>query len=233
MKFAPQGLVEGAVESEASGARGERTWKSGPVTDFANYYDVKPLYNQGITGKGRTVGIMTLASFTPSDAFAYWRALGLKVASNRISIVNVDGGPGAPSDRFGSERRLWTWNNQGSNRSRCKDHCLSGPKTNQGFVDLFAAAIDANAADSLSISWGEWEWLDNLENNPVTDPSTGGTVSTLQAVHELLVRAAIQGQSVFAAAGDGGAYDANDTFGCFPSTITQLQRTSERGLSGE
>jgi kumamolisin len=43
-------------------------------------------------------------------------------------------------------------------------------------------------------------------------------VSTLQAVHELLIRAAIQGQSVFAAAGDGGAYDANDTFGCFPST---------------
>jgi len=217
LKFAPQGLARTPPRAKAATQPGNEPgfWT---VTDFAHYYDVQPLYNQGVTGKGRTVGIMTLASFTPSDAFAYWSALGLKVASNRISIVNIDGGPGAPSDRSGSDETTLDVEQSGGIAPAAKIIVYQAPNTNQGFVDLFAAAIDANKADSLSISWGEWEWLNNLENNPVTDPSTGRTVSTLQAVHELLVRAAIQGQSVFAAAGDGGAYDANDTLGCFPST---------------
>ena len=54
------------------------------VTDFANLYDVQPLYNRGVSGSGRTLGIITFASFTPSDAFAYWKALGLAVNPNRI-----------------------------------------------------------------------------------------------------------------------------------------------------
>jgi CubicO group peptidase (beta-lactamase class C family) len=56
---------------------------------------VQPLYGLGVSGSGRTIGIMTLASFTPNDAFAYWSALGLSVNRNRIRIVNVDGGPGS------------------------------------------------------------------------------------------------------------------------------------------
>ena len=72
------------------------------VADFASLYDVTPLYQHGITGRGRTLGIVTLASFTPSDAFAYWSALGLHVSSNRIHVVDIDGGPGAPSDESGS-----------------------------------------------------------------------------------------------------------------------------------
>jgi subtilase family serine protease len=36
----------------------------------------------------------------------------------------------------------------------------------------------------------------------------------LQALHELFVRAAIQGQSLFSASGDSGAYDLNGDLGC-------------------
>ena len=39
-----------------------------------------------------------------SDAYYYWNAVGLKVQSNRIKEVNVDGGSGAPSDAGGSTR---------------------------------------------------------------------------------------------------------------------------------
>ncbi len=49
----------------------------------------------------------------------------------------------------------------------------------------------------------------------MTDPTTGQTVGFAQAGHELFVRAAIQGQTVFVASGDGGAYDANDYLGCY------------------
>jgi len=165
------------------------------------------------------VGIITFASFTPSDAFTYWKALGLNVAANRISIVNVDGGPGAPSDASGSDETTLDVEQSGGIAPGAKIIVYQAPNTNQAFVDAFASAIDVNSADSLSVSWGSWEWLNNLENGgPVTNPATGRTTSILQATHELLLRAAIQGQSVFAAAGDGGAYDATDTFGCFPST---------------
>jgi kumamolisin len=55
----------------------------------------------------------------------------------------------------------------------------------------------------------------------VTDPLTGKTVGTTDATHELLVRAGIQGQSVFTAAGDSGAYDANRDFGgCYPTSCS-------------
>lgn len=188
------------------------------VTDFAKYYDVKPLYRDAMTGKGRTIGIMTLAAFTPSDAFAYWSALGLSVNSNRITIVNVDGGPGAPSDASGSLETTLDVEQSGGIAPGANIIVYQGPNTNQAFVDVFAAAIDANTAETVSISWGDWEWFDNLENCPVTDPITGQTVGCAKAIHELLVRAAIQGQTVFAAAGDAGAYDAND--GCSPPGCT-------------
>lgn len=192
------------------------------VTDFAHLYDVEPLYSRGITGQGRTIGIMSLANFTPSDAYDYWSALGLTVNPNRIQIVYVDGGPGAPSDASGSLETTLDVEQSGGVAPGANIIVYLAPNTNQSFVDVFAAAIDANIAETLSISWGEWEWLGNLENAPVTDPSTGRTVSTLQAIHELLVRAGIQGQTVIAASGDGGAYDANDSLGCFgPYSPTQ------------
>ncbi|MGA2849552.1 MAG: S53 family peptidase [Terracidiphilus sp.] len=203
-----------AIKPASSGdAPGEWT-----VSDFANYYDVEPLYKQNVTGKGHTLGIITLASFTPSDAFAYWQALGLKVDAKRITVVNVDGGPGAPSDDSGSMETTIDVEQSGGVAPGAKIIVYQAPNTNQSFLDAFAAAAESNSADTLSVSWGEWEWLDNLENAPVTDPFTGRTTSSLQAIHELLLRSAIQGQTIFAAAGDGGAYDANDSLGCFPST---------------
>ena len=192
------------------------------VLDMAHYYDVDPLYNRRLSGKGRTVGIVTLASFTLSDAFTYWSALGLTVNPDRIQIVNVDGGPGAPSDASGSLETTLDVEQSGGLAPGANIIVYQAPNTNQAFLDAFAAAIDCNAADSLSTSWGDWEWLYNLENGPVTDPITGQTVGLTQATHELLVRAAIQGQSFFAAAGDGGAYDVNDDLGCVgPYSPTQ------------
>lgn len=188
------------------------------VADFAAQYDVQPLYSKGISGKGRTIGIVTFASLTPGDAFSYWSALGLAVNPNRLTIVNVDGGPGAPSDASGSFETTIDVEQSGGIAPGANIVVYQAPNTNQAFVDAFAAAIDANVAQSVSVSWGEWEWFTNLQNDPVTDPFTGQTVSSLAATHELFVQAALQGQSLFAASGDNGAYDANDSAGCSPES---------------
>jgi subtilase family serine protease len=180
------------------------------VADFSKYYNVLPLAAKGVTGEGRTLGIVTLAAFTPSDAYAYWKAVGLKVKSKRITTVNVDGGPGAPSDASGSDETALDVEQSGGVAPGAAIIVYQAPNTNQGFLDAFVRAVDSNKADSISVSWGEWEWYDNLANAPVTDPYTGETVSSLKAVHEVFLQAALQGQSMFAAAGDAGAYDAND-----------------------
>jgi kumamolisin len=180
------------------------------VADFSKYYDVLPLAAKGITGAGRNIGIVTLASFAESDAYAYWRAVGLPVGSQRITVIDIDGGPGAPSDASGSDETTLDVEQSGGIAPRAKILVYQAPNTNQAFLDAFVAAVESNEADSLSTSWGQWEWLDDLANGPVTDPYSGDTVSSLKALHQVLLQAALQGQSVFAAAGDAGAYDAND-----------------------
>jgi kumamolisin len=180
------------------------------VTDFALWYDVTPLYSHGITGRGRTIGIISLAAFTPSDAVAYWTSLGLSFDPNRITVVNVDGGPGPVCDACGSLETTLDVEQSGGIAPGAEMLVYLAPNTNQAFVDAFAAAIDANQADTLSTSWGEWEVYDSLNpvfGSTVTNPVTGTTTSILAAYNDLLIQAALQGQSVFAAAGDNGAYD--------------------------
>jgi kumamolisin len=180
------------------------------VVDFGQYYDVDPLYDSGLSGRGRTVGIVTLASFTQSDAYLYWNTLGLKVNGHRIREVRVDGGSGAPSDDSGSSETTLDVEQSGGIAPGANIVVYEAPNTSQGFIDDFATAVDQNVADSWSVSWGEWEWLDTIPIDDVVDPTTGRTVTTLQALNDVLIQAALQGQSAFCAAGDSGAYDAND-----------------------
>lgn len=211
-KLPPENLKSVSSSASASGYDPLGQWT---VLDFAKYYDVDPLYQQGLTGAGRTIGILTFAAFNPSDVFGYWSALGLKVNPNRITVVPVDGGPGAPSDASGSVETTLDIEQSGGIAPGANIVVYEGKNFFVNLADVFAAAVEQNKADTLGLSWGVWEWLLNEENYPVPDPITGQTVGVSQAVHELMLRASIQGQTVFAAAGDGGAYEANDDFACY------------------
>jgi kumamolisin len=202
--FAPQKLVASrrqAVSAAAGNPPGLWT-----VADFASHYDVLPLYKRGVTGEGRTIGIVTFAAFTPSDAFAYWSALGLAVNPKRINIVNIDGGPGAPSDASGSVETTLDVEQSGGIAPGAKIIVYQGTNTDQSFIDAFAAAVESDSAETVSVSWGDWELCTNLFNTPYTCPTTAPDPGYISAKHELFVRAAIQGQTLFAASGDYGAY---------------------------
>jgi kumamolisin len=212
LKSAPAQLGGSPVIRNPGSTSGVDT-ESGELTvkDFATLYDVNPLYAKGITGKGRTVGIVTLANFTPSDVFAYWSALDLKVNANRLRVINIDGGPGKPSDASGSDETTLDVEQSGGIAPGANIIVYQSPNTDQGFLDAFARAVHDNKADSFSTSWGEWEFFDSTAGgNQVTDVFSHDTVSSLQALHEVLVVAALQGQTAFAAAGDCGAYDVFD-----------------------
>jgi len=191
------------------------------VTDFAELYDVEPVYAKGISGEGRTLAVVTLAAFTPSDAQAYWDSLKLKTKANRITIVNVDGGPGAPSDASGSIETTLDVEQSGGIAPMANIIVYQAPNTNQGFVDVFAKAVEDNIADSMSTSFGSWEFFNTEQGGTtVTDDLDGEMVSGLQAMHELFVLGALEGQSLFAAAGDCGAFDVFNEVG--PGFTTPL-----------
>jgi subtilase family serine protease len=189
----------GAVESvkvsllnkgATSGTPGQLT-----VTDVANLYNITPLYNNNIKGKGRTIGIATLANFSPADAYAYWAAVGLNVSQNRITQVHVDGGGGVN----GADETTLDVEQSGGIAPDAKVIVYDAPNTDAGFIDVFYQAIADNKVDTLSVSWGS--------------PEIAQTPDVMTAQHQAFIVAAAQGISVFASAGDSGAYDINNANG--------------------
>ncbi|HEV2703400.1 MAG TPA: S53 family peptidase [Steroidobacteraceae bacterium] len=210
--FAPQLKPVHGKASPPSGAAPNTPDVPGEwtVVDFAQYYNAEPLYDRGITGRGQTLGIVTFAAFTPSDALAYWHSLGLNSSGKRIRQVFVDGGSGPPSDAAGSTETTLDVEQSGGVAPGATVVVYQAPNSEQGAIDNFAKAVDQNVADTVSVSWGDWEWLDTVAADDVTNPVTGRNTTYMRALSNVLIQAALQGQSFFCSSGDAGAYDAND-----------------------
>jgi subtilase family serine protease len=170
------------------------------VGDFANNYNINPLYNAAINGTGRTVGIVTLATFNPQDAFTYWNLIGLNVDPGRFTQVHVDGG----GDLNGAVETALDVEQSGGVAFGAKVIEYDAPNSDQGFIDLFYKAASDNLLDTLSCSWGQPE-ID-------FEPGLNGGVdfrTELVAFHQAFLELAAQGTSTFIAAGDAGAFDIN------------------------
>ncbi|HEY2791186.1 MAG TPA: S53 family peptidase [Micromonosporaceae bacterium] len=182
--------------------------------DFAKQYNVSPLYKHA-NGAGSTIGIVTLASLNPADAYYYWaNVAGLKVSQNRISLDNVDGGSGPVSDDAGSGETSLDVEQSGGLAPGAKIIVYQAPNTDAGFVDGFLTAASQNKADSVSASWGESETIvKGAVNDGVEDPNY------LVSFDEAYLELAAQGQSTFVSAGDQGAYDASADEGSTNLTV--------------
>jgi kumamolisin len=184
----------------ASGVPGEYT-----VGDVANFYNINPLYHRGVVGKGSTVGIVTLSDFYPSDATAYWSDIGLATKPDRITQVHVDGGAAIDG---GSGETSIDVEQSGGVAPYANIVVYDAPNTTDGYVDAFAQAVSDNIADSISTSWGLPEIFNFAALNVTGASNTDTTdVGDLRAFHKIFLEAAVQGQSLFAASGDSGAYD--------------------------
>lgn len=181
-----------AVNSDggsATGIPGQFT-----VGDVVKLYQVRPLYSAGIKGKGRTVGIATLATFDPTDAYGYWAGIGLNVKANRITQVHVDGG----GDTAGADETTLDVEQSGGLAPYADVVVYDAPNTDQGFFDVFLQAVIDNKVDTLSVSWG----LAEIEQNP----------ALVAGQDEVFLEAAVQGMSLFASSGDSGAFDVNRNY---------------------
>lgn len=179
-------------------------------SDLVKRYNVQPLYDQGATGKGQTMGIVTLANFNPQDAYTFWQKQGIKVKPNRISVNNVDGGSGYD----GYDETSLDVEQSGALAPDANIDVYVGPNTDSGFVDAFAKAINDNKSQQISVSWGESETaVIDAVNQKVESPEYA------EVFNQLFMQAAAQGISMFAAAGDAGAYDSTRSIGTYDLSV--------------
>jgi subtilase family serine protease len=184
----------------ATDVRGEYT-----VGDVANFYNINPLYARGVNGAGSTIAIVTLSNFYPSDAEAYWSGIGLPTKASRITQVHVDGGGAFDG---GSGETSLDVEQSGGLAPFADILVYDAPNAGNGFTDAFMQAVSDNKADSISTSWGSPEIFNFAALNVAGASNTDTTdVGDLQTFHQILLEAAVQGQSTFAASGDSGAYD--------------------------
>ncbi len=165
---------------------------NGPYTvqQLATAYSVGPFWAEGRFGQGTSVGIYELEPFAASDINAFESCYGIGAA---VSNVNVDGGAGAGSGSGESALDIEAVVGFAPSTSVI---VYTGPNGGSGPNDTYAAAINADAVQVISTSWGECEAL--------------MLASDVSAETNLFMQAALQGQSIFAAAGDNGSKDCAD-----------------------
>jgi subtilase family serine protease len=177
--------------------------------NYAANYGLDGLYQRGANGSGQTLAIVTLAALDPGPAGYQWapQYFWANVAhihqTGTLTVQNVDGGPGAPSDASGSGETDLDVEQSGGVAPGANVIVYQAPNTDPGFADAFFTAASQNIASTVSTSWGESETI------LLAAILSGQEAATYTAAFdEAFLEMAVQGQSGFDAAGDAGAYDA-------------------------
>ena len=161
--------------------------------------DIKTAYNlNGVpqNGAGRTLALFELDGYTPSDVTAYETAFSL----SHVPLLNIliDQFSGAPGDGAGEvtlDIELMVALAPGAS----KILVYEGPNSDQGVLDTYSRIATDNSAKEISSSWGSAE--------------TNSASQTVTAENTIFKEMAAQGQSIYAASGDSGAYADGTTVG--------------------
>lgn len=185
----------------------------------SSLYDATPVYQLGNKGKGKgaTLAVFELSGYTPSDITTYEKQFFGSAANVPIVNVNVDGGPVTPACPVGDACGPF---DGGPCANGCDSADYSGdieveadietqisiaPKINRILVynapndelgittvDEYFRIANDDLADSISTSWGLCE-------------SDAG-LAAAEAESVAFMQMAFQGQSIFSASGDTGAF---------------------------
>ncbi|HVN06371.1 MAG TPA: protease pro-enzyme activation domain-containing protein [Bryobacteraceae bacterium] len=156
--------------------------------DVATIYDITPLYNAGITGKGATIAVVGQTDIIMSDIEAFHTMFGLP--------------PNDPTVKLFGNKDPGILKSSGDLSEADLDLELSGALApnatiiyvnSTDVVNSLQYAIDQNLAPIVSTSYGDCE----------LDEGSAGS----QALELVAEQANAQGQTIFAASGDSGAAD--------------------------
>jgi subtilase family serine protease len=168
------------------------------AAEIGSAYGMDSAWNAGDLGAASTVALVELEPYYASDVAAYQTCNG---TSAQVSNIQIDGGAscvagGVYDSTCGLEDALDIEDVAGLAPGATVD-VYEGPNTNAGLLDVYRSIIVQHDAPIVSTSWGMCE-------------AQVGT-SLLAAENTLFQEAAVQGEAVFAAAGDNGADDCGST----------------------
>jgi kumamolisin len=188
-------------------------------SDFAKMYNLDPLYAKGADGAGQTVGIVTLAAVDSGAPQYFWSNIADVNRTGSFTVDSIDGGAPGPSGAVGSDETDLDIEQSGALAPGANVISYQAPNTDYGFSDGFFTAASQNVASTVSTSWGESETV--VEYAVLSGQESSGLQA---ATDEAFLEMAAQGQSMFIASGDEGAYAANRDLG---TTNVSVQTPSD------
>jgi len=154
---------------------------------IANAYGL----TSSLNGTGQTVALFELDGFTASDIAAYQSQFSLpNIPLTTVLVDSATGQPGANAAQVTTDIELVMALAPGLS----KILVYEGPNSATGVLDTYNKIATDNLASSVSSSWG---------SNELT---TAGSLISAEAL--VFKQMAAQGQSIFVASGNNGAYDA-------------------------
>ncbi|MFN2545225.1 MAG: protease pro-enzyme activation domain-containing protein [Actinomycetota bacterium] len=213
----PPSLSDAVVGVSGLNGAQRPTERSVPSTglkpaDVEKAYDIGPLHDQGIDGHGMTIGIVSFASFRQQDVDAFDEAAGTSGPAPRI--VKVNGGSDETAGGNSGEVTLDIDTIRSvAPKAQIVSYEAQAPTPSlkefaSSFTENMSAVIDRIVADGkvdvVSISWGMCDTPQLQPGTPWIAPADRlRTLRSFQA-------AQAAGISIFAAAGDAGAYDCQE-----------------------
>jgi kumamolisin len=169
--------------------KASQTSPSGPGGGYSPE-DLTKAYNLtavSANGTGQIIALFELAGYQASDINQYTKYFSLPSA--KLHNVLVDGGSSSgidPEVTLDIELAI-------ALAPQSQIYVYEGPNSNQGVLDTYNRIATDNIAKQVSTSWGMGEDLESTQ--------------FLQAENAIFLQMAAHGQTIYAAAGDSGAYD--------------------------
>jgi hypothetical protein len=185
------------LKQAAAGAQAPAGIGTDPNTGALSPSDIKAAYSLDktpLTGAGQTLALFELDTYTPSDIATYESAFGLpNVPLENVPVDPAD--PNFPSTPGGGagEVTLDIEVMAAVAPGASKILVYESPNTDKGIVDQYNQIATDDRAKVISSSWG-------IAENEAAK-------ATRDAENTAFMLMAAQGQTIFAAAGDFGAYD--------------------------
>ena len=160
--------------------------------------DIRTAYSTptSVTGAGQTLALFELDGYNASDVASYVSFFGLpSVPLQNVFVDGASGSAGAGAAEVILDIELQIALAPGA----AKIMVYEGPNSEQGVLDTYARIANDNIAKQISTSWGA--------------PENQSSPAFIQTENTIFKQMAAQGQTIYAAAGDSGAYDDGSHLG--------------------
>jgi kumamolisin len=186
--------------------------------DLRHIYNIQPLLDAGVTGKGESIGIISYHVF-PADITAFDKEYSLPAST--VEQVQV-------KDPRNTENYSADWeavaeaemDTEISHALAPDAHIVLYDDSNDLLDAIYyalAGMVSENRVQVISSSWGgaDLDW------------ATFPRLDLVAATHDVLLEAAAQGQTVFSASGDSGAFGAAPDGKRFQTTLMTVYPCSD------